>query len=526
MKRNNNKADPNAANAHKALAYARVSSKEQEKEGFSIAAQQKLLQSYARDNSLTIEKEFVDVETAKQSGRGYFDQMVQYIKRHPSVRTVLVEKTDRLYRNLKDWVTLDELDIEIHLVKEGVILSRDSRSSEKFVHGIKVLMAKNYIDNLSEEARKGMLEKAEQGIWPTVAPLGYRNVLGPEGKKIIEPDPDVAPIITHMFGWYASGTLSMKEVAAKARVAGLTYRRTGAAVPMSAVHAALHNRIYTGEFYWKGRLYKGRHTPLVSVELFERVQGVIDGRNARRTHRVTHDFAFSTLVTCGHCGCAMVGEIKKGRYVYYHCTGYKGKCPEPYVREELLSEKFSALLGRLSFGEDVLEWVSEGLRQSHADETQEHEAAIKRLRTEQDRLQARLHAMYLDKLDGRIDAAFYDRLSADCLKDLERSMREIELHQSADHSYLEEGIGLLELARNAHRLFDKQEPMEKRRLLNFVVSNSTWMNGELTADFRQPFDMLAETTALVSQNSRKGVGFLPPPPEWLPGPDSNQRPSG
>ena len=90
-------------------------------------------------------------------------------------------------------MTLDELDIEFHLVKEGIVLSRDSRSSEKFVHGIKVLMAKNYIDNLSEEARKGMQEKAEQGIWPTGAPLGDLNVLGPDSKNIIAPDPRSRP---------------------------------------------------------------------------------------------------------------------------------------------------------------------------------------------------------------------------------------------------------------------------------------------------------------------------------------------
>ena len=107
------------------------------------------------------------METAKQTGRAAFGEMVAYLKAHPSVRVMLVEKTDRLYRNLKDWVTVDELDVEIHFPKEGVVLSRESRSSEKFMHGIKVLMAKNYIDNLSEEARKGMQEKAEQGIWPT-----------------------------------------------------------------------------------------------------------------------------------------------------------------------------------------------------------------------------------------------------------------------------------------------------------------------------------------------------------------------
>ena len=109
----------------------------------------------------------MDVETAKQTGRTAFGEMVAYLKAHPSIRVMLVEKTDRLYRNLKDWVTVDELDVEIHFPKEGVVLSRESRSSEKFMHGIKVLMAKNYIDNLSEEARKGMQEKAEQGIWPT-----------------------------------------------------------------------------------------------------------------------------------------------------------------------------------------------------------------------------------------------------------------------------------------------------------------------------------------------------------------------
>jgi site-specific DNA recombinase len=149
-----------------AVIYARVSSKEQEKEGFSIPAQLKLLKEYAAANRFAIAQEYVDVETAKHTGRASFDEMIAHLKAQPSVRVLLVEKTDRLYRNLKDWVTVDDLEIEIHFVKEGVVLSRGSRSSEKFMHGIKVLMAKNYIDNLSEEARKGMQEKAEQGIWP------------------------------------------------------------------------------------------------------------------------------------------------------------------------------------------------------------------------------------------------------------------------------------------------------------------------------------------------------------------------
>src|SRR5580693_7358210 len=324
-----------------AVAYARVSSKEQEKEGFSIPAQLKLLKEYAAAQGFVMIREYVDVETAKQTGRSAFGEMVAYLKAHPTVRVMLVEKTDRLYRNLKDWVTVDELDVEIHFPKEGVVLSRESRSSEKFMHGIKVLMAKNYIDNLSEEARKGMQEKAEQGIWPTVAPLGYRNVTGADGKKIITSDPAVAPIVAKLFEWYSTGQHSLKEAARMARDAGLVYRKSGAKVPVSTVHSILRNRLYAGWFEWNGKLIQGRHEALVPIELWERVQGVLDGRFAKKGKRGRHDFAFSGLIACHACGCAVVGEIKKEKYVYYHCTGYADKCQGnpascrcKYVREE------------------------------------------------------------------------------------------------------------------------------------------------------------------------------------------------
>jgi DNA invertase Pin-like site-specific DNA recombinase len=175
-----------------AVIYARVSSKEQEKEGYSIPAQLKLLNSYAEEKGFKVVKEFVDVETAKSAGRTHFQEMVKFLQANDKVKTILVEKTDRLYRNFKDYVYLEELDLEIHLVKEGEIISRESRSPVKFIHGIKVLMAKNFIDNLSEEVRKGMREKAEQGDYPSRPPLGYRPNLQ---TKCIEIDPERADLV-------------------------------------------------------------------------------------------------------------------------------------------------------------------------------------------------------------------------------------------------------------------------------------------------------------------------------------------
>ena len=79
-------------------------------------------------------------------------------------------------------------------------------------------------------------------------------------------------------------------------------------------------------------MYHGTYEPIISRELREEVQAILDGRGTKKTRNMKEQFAFSGLITCGHCGCAMVGEIKKGRYLYYHCT-FKGKCPEPEISD-------------------------------------------------------------------------------------------------------------------------------------------------------------------------------------------------
>lgn len=507
--------------AKRAVIYARVSSKEQEREGYSIPAQLKLLKDYADAQNVRVVGEYIDVETAKQTGRTNFTEMVRFLRKHPTIRTLLVEKTDRLYRNLKDWVTIDELEVEVHFPKEGVVLSNDSRSSEKFMHGIKVLMAKNYIDNLSEEARKGMREKAEQGIWPTKAPLGYRNVVGPDGKNIIAVDADCAPIITRLFEWYATGQYSLKDISKRIRAEGLTYRRSGAPVPTSGIHQILRTRLYTGTFEWHGQLYKGSHQPLISHDLWHEVQDVLDGRRAARGG-LERNFAFSGLIKCAHCGCALVAEIKKGKYVYYHCTGFRGKCGEPYVREETLEEQFAQHLASLRIDQEVHEWIVHALRESCSDEKREHSDAISRLQAEWDRLQKRIDAMYVDKLDGRIEEDFYKRMRSQWRDEQERCERDIERHRGADDSYMDQGIQILSLGQNASRLFMAQPPKEKRSLLNFLLSNSTWAQGKLAVEFKEPFDLLMQTAGAAARAEAAGEGGSARNEVWLGDLDSNQ----
>src|ERR1019366_7234668 len=157
-----------------AVIYARVSSREQHEEGFSIEAQVKFLRAAASKDGFEIVREFIEVESAKAAGRKQFAEMVAFFKRNRTCRNLLVEKTDRLYRNQRDALTLEDLDIEIHFVKENETLSRDAKSQIKFMHDIRLAMARNYSENLREEVKKGMGEKSSQGTYPGRAPFGYR----------------------------------------------------------------------------------------------------------------------------------------------------------------------------------------------------------------------------------------------------------------------------------------------------------------------------------------------------------------
>jgi site-specific DNA recombinase len=279
---------PNQQAEKCAVLYSRVSSKEQDKEGFSIPAQQKLLERYAIENGLHIHAQFIDVETAKRAGRQGFTKMVALLRNNPLCRVLIVEKTDRLYRNVKDYVTLDEIEgLEIHFAKEGYVISRDSLSSEKFIHGIKVLMAKNYVDNLSEETRKGMLEKAAQGIFPSYAPIGYKNADGPNGKRIIVIDEAQAPMVRRLFELYSTARYSIKDLGALVREERLT-GRSDRPLPTSTAHRILRNCVYCGEFEWVGKMYHGTHAPIVSKELWQQVQLALDGRLGNRAKKRRH----------------------------------------------------------------------------------------------------------------------------------------------------------------------------------------------------------------------------------------------
>jgi site-specific DNA recombinase len=496
-----------------AFSYARVSSREQEREGYSIPAQRKLLAGYARTRGFSIKREFIDIESAKNPGRKEFTNMLHLLETDGSCRIVLVEKTDRLYRNRTDALAFEALiekrNVEIHLVKEGRIIGKESRSQDKFMHDIHVAVAKHYVENLKEEVKKGMREKAEEGIYPGRAPIGYRNN---SLTRSIDVDPERAPMVKRIFELYASGEHSLLTL----RSAVLN--EIGLRLSRSYFETILKNRFYLGYFVWQGVEYKGTHQSLISGHLFDRVQDVIAGRNKPK-HR-KHAFAFAGLLRCAHDGCTVTAELQKGKYVYYRCSHGRGKCALPYMREQEVSDRMGELLKDIYVPEMVAHTIVDSLQSDSADAEAERQKRIAGTQQRLVALRARIDQMYEDKLDGKVNEEFWTRKTNEW-REQERKL-ESELSSLRGQVPAENALTvkrIFELANKAHFLYFTRNQAERGQLLKSVLLNCDTDGVSFTATYRKPFDLIFQRAKRQEWSGREDLNLRPPGPEpgALPG---------
>lgn len=175
----------------------------------------------------------------------------------------------------------------------------------------------------------------------------------------------------------------------------------------------------------------------------------------------------------------MTAEAKKGKYIYYHCTGYKGKCGNTYVAEERLSELMGEIVRKIQIDANVADKIAVALRESHEDKKKFHGEAIRRLPAQYDAIQARIEKAYDDKLEGKITEDFWNLKSKKWQSELADIHAAMTCHEHADSAYIDQGLKILELAKRAHSLYLRQNHHERRKLLNAVLSNCAFDRGSL-----------------------------------------------
>lgn len=468
----------------KAVLYARVSSNDQEREGYSIPAQIELLRTTATKEGFHLVAEFVDVESASQPGRAKFSEMVKFLKKNPC--TILVEKVDRLYRNYKDAIILEDLGVDIIFIKQGLTLSPDSKSSDKLIHNINVAIAKNYLDNLSEEVKKGQKQKAIQGEYPGgPVPLGYLR----QNKKEISVNYEIATKIKNLFELYSTGSYSITDLYQEAKKINLKYSKSSRSVVRSEIERILKNPFYCGKFNWSGAVYQGNHPPIVSLQLFDKVQNIFKSRNKPAYSK--HNFSYISLIKCGDCGLSVTAEIKKKRFIYYHCTGYANRCKPQYYRQEYLDQQFLDIIKRIAIPVELHDWLKECLelefKSRKTDITRQKES----LQLQKDRLDVRIKKAYQDKLEGKVTEEFWQSVCRDWETELSGINYQIQNLESLIEINLDWAKEAIELSYLAGKIYLRAEPADKRKLLQSILSNCELKDGSIYPVYRKPFDILS-----------------------------------
>jgi site-specific DNA recombinase len=519
------------------LILCRVSSKEQEESGYSLDAQEKLLTDYGQHKIFNIVRIFRIAESASgKQVRKIFNEMLQYATKN-NVHIILCEKIDRLTRNLKDaatisdWVQENELN-EVHFVKENFVVNKNTRAHENLVWDMKVAIARFYANNLSEEVRKGQKEKLSQGWLPTKPPLGYRTI-GDKGHKIHEIDGEKAPFIRKMFELYSTGNYSTIALSNAMFKEGFR-NRIGKKVGKSRTYDLLRDSFYIGQMKWKGMIYKANHEPLISKELYDRVQ-VLLSRTLSQPQQSKLMSVFKSKMTCEVCGGTITWETHKGHW-YGHCSGYqrlgmKKKCDQRHVffRQEKIEEQIFPFFDKVTpISNRVLEILEQALKESHADEISRFNTNLNELNATIERSQRRLEAVYEDKLDGKVSVETYERLFKQYTQQKEDAVRELTKLNTGNKKYYEAGYAIHELALKAKEIYnaEKTTDEDRRMLLSYVFSNIP-INGLQTKPvYTLAFNFLANWVPKINNilelektlaNKRQKGTFVPSHPILLRG---------
>jgi site-specific DNA recombinase len=327
-----------------AVLYLRVSSasqadKDYDAEGFSIPAQREAGYREAEQLEAKVVGEYIDRgESAKTANRPELQAMLERLKRG-DVDYVIVHKVDRLARN-----RADDVEIVMAIRKAGAQLisvteNIDETPSGLLLHGIMSSIAEFYSRNLAAEVMKGTTQKAKGGGTPYRAPVGYKHSrIEVDGRevRIVILDPERAPLIREAFILYASGDYSLAELAAILEERGLRSRPTrrypSRALLPKDFQSLLRNPYYLGQVSYGGKVYEGRHEPLVDEATFEQVQELLSAKRVSGERSWRHFHYLRGSIYCGECGRRLIYNRAKGHggdYEYFVCGGRQhGNCKQ------------------------------------------------------------------------------------------------------------------------------------------------------------------------------------------------------
>jgi site-specific DNA recombinase len=542
-----------STDAKRAVIYLRVSSAQQadkdfDAEGFSIPGQREACQRQADQLEAEVVDEYIDRgESARTAKRPALRAMLDRLKRG-GIDYVIVHKVDRLARN-----RADDIEIVMSIRQAGAQLvsvteNIDETPSGLLMHGIMSSIAEFYSRNLAAEVIKGSTQKAKSGGTPYRAPLGYlHDRLTVDGREVrtVKLDPERAPLVREAFTLYASGDYSLAELAALVEERGLRSRPTrkypARALKAKDLQHMLRNVYYVGQVPYAGKVYPGRHEPLVDEATFQEVQDLLTSKRVSGERPWRHFHYLRGSIYCGECGRRLIYSRAKGKggeYEYFVCGGRQhGNCTQRSHRVEAVEAAVEAHYGteavELSDDEshrlrDAVTAHVEAATTLSAERVAEAELGLKRLEQEERKL---LQAHYADQVSESLFADEQERIRRERAA-AEQRIETLDVEYDQVLNALDLALDLTADIQAAYRQAGAQE----RRLLNqglferLEIDSEEVVGGQLAEPFAQlqhlgrdwhgaapEASAKAKTPASAERDGGLNVESLVPPPGFEPG---------
>ncbi|MBU2524672.1 recombinase family protein [Patescibacteria group bacterium] len=490
--------------------YIRKSTDEDDRQVLSLESQETELLELAQKERLDIVEIFRESQTAKEPGRKIFNQMLEKMERDEA-QGILAWHPDRLARNSVDGGKI------IFLVDSNKIQSLkfptfwfEPTPQGKFMLNIAFGQSKYFVDNLSENTKRGLRQKLRRGEWPGWAPIGYLNDLR---THTIIPDPERFRLVKKLFELYSVGNYSLKDLQNQNAKIGLL-SKVGKTLSISMIQHTLENPFYYGLMKYNNELHQGKHKPMISKKLFEKCQKISKDRTRPRKQSFK-EYAFRGLLKCADCGCSITSEIQKG-HTYYRCTKKRMPCSQSYIREENLAEQISKILQKVSLGSA---WAKKMI--SHLDKEKESNQQAELGFTQNLKSQVEDCKKKLDKL---LDAHLENIISKDEYTakkqkilnqkvEISEKLRDFEQKPFAGCEWLELCRNFILSAQQARIIALQKNFFEKRNFLKKIGSNPLLHDKKVLFNPREAWKILPNFNA-EAQRAEANINQYP---IWLRG---------
>ena len=495
----------------KYVVYRRKSSEAEDRQTLSLGSQKKELLKYANQNGLKIIKDIEEAHSAYKQGRPKFLDMVELIKLNKA-NAILVYHISRLARNMTDGGLI------IDMLKDGLITEvrtpteiYTKNSGSEFILALQFAMSKKSSDDTSEFVRRDIKSKLIKGELPNFAPRGYLNI-DKDGKiagkqfslekqnalallnrqlKRVEKDPCLAPLILQMFEIFATGQTSLNGLRETAFKWGLTGERSRIKLSKATIYRILTSPFYYGAIKWCGRLIdplelptETRHEPIVSRELFDRVQEELGLKN--RPVGTSKFYPYSNLIKCGSCGGNISAMTAKG-HSYYRCCKCTGL---PYVRETELEEQITKEVAKITIDNDFYNLAMEEISKANEQEMTSRDAIksqqLKKLANCQTRLDnlLRLKISSANKDDELLNDEEFIAQKRETLQEIGVIKEKMDDLEQNNQNWFNLCVSYVEFNKNLLNKFKNGNPQIKREIFEFIYYNPL-INAKLLSNTEQ-----------------------------------------